>query len=65
MIRTHIRNLILNVYSVSKNESNVREYLNIFGNDVLEIFPLIRYFNAINPAYFASLFHRNSVNIII
>ena len=36
MIRTHIRNLILNVYSVSKNESNVREYLNIFGNDVLK-----------------------------
>ena len=31
MIRTHIRNLILNVYSVSKNEINVREYLNIFG----------------------------------
>ena len=36
MVRTHTRNLILNVYSVSKNESNVREYLNIFGNDVLK-----------------------------
>ena len=36
MIRTHIRNLILNDYSDSKNESHVREYLNIVGNDVLK-----------------------------
>ncbi len=36
MIRTHIRNLILNVYSVSKHERNVREYLNLYGSDVLK-----------------------------